>query len=264
MALSCTAARHPLDTVPNSTAHGAQVISLVPFGSLYVRKLDGKDRPRAPYVNDLARALEWAAEHAHALRMHTVQLSAIDGLYEDGPDTYARLVPVEHRRFQRAVAALGERGVWVSAPSGNDARLPGMSAWPASEPGVVGVGCADKLGRPIKHRSGRTTLLMSCVDGHYTSNANVNVCGVVIAVRDALQHACGLRRTPVVPPSALLELLLQTARRSAADPISKRSYPIVDPRALFARIGNATRADPLCHMARAAARVEGGGATISS
>lgn len=261
----------------SSCACGVQIVSLNALDSLYIkRKGGGAHRTRGSYVRALGAALHWVARHALRLNILTVQLSAIDGLYEDGSQEYAKAAPDELAMMQSALLALDALGVWVSAPSGNDRYLLERSAWPASESKVVGVGCAirnvsgvdhggarerlDVDGRtsvegrsnagciPVLHRS-RATQLLIPVSGRksaYTSACNVHACSLAVAIRDAVSTLCAVP-SHSIKASLILALMRETAM-DCWDGLTQQTYPLVDAEALFQRIGrdNVSQSRKLC------------------
>ena len=69
-----------------------------------------------------AEALSWVVRYAHALNLWTAQLSAVDGVYEDGPEAYERAAPADAK--QPAKARVGP----IAAP-GDGAAEPAKAAW---------------------------------------------------------------------------------------------------------------------------------------
>lgn len=124
---------------PQPTGHGTAVGSLLvgeqgPFrgaargAQLYVADVYG-GRPAAGSATTIVRALAWAASKRPAV----VNISLV------GPDNGA---------LARAVAALGARGIAVTAAVGNDGPA-APHQYPASYPGVISVTGVDAQGRAL-------------------------------------------------------------------------------------------------------------------
>lgn len=238
----------------NSTAHGVQVISVpMAMSGLYCRDRGHVPKPRQPYINGIARALEWTAMEASMLRITTVQLSGIDGFHDDGPEEWKRLQPVEYARFAVSTLALYRLGVWVSAPTGNDIDddKPHQGfdkvAWPASDPNIIAVGCAwfHKSGSKVVlraglHRSQRVDILiMSHQDTSFTSYCNGMACATAAVVKSVLHNRCAVSQQDV-PADFVLALMQETARL-VPEPFAGgpgAHLPVLDPPALYARLNS--------------------------
>jgi len=162
----------------NSRTPKAKVVVIRFYKVLYVNSL----KDIAPYLLGLKLSLEWIEKHAVARNITTVQISILDGLYDNAlySDHLNALKDVT-----TALARLRQRfpGMWISAPTGNF-REYGEIFWPARDPLVTAVGCA-RNGKPILHRSKKVALLMR---GGATSVCNAYACALSMLVREDLSR----------------------------------------------------------------------------
>ena len=239
----------------NSTAHGVQVISVpMSMSGIYCRDRGHAPKPRQPYINALTRALEWTATAASDARITTVQLSGIDGFFEDGPQEWKKLQPMEYARFSISTIALYRLGVWVSAPTGNDIDDDkphhgfDKVAWPASDPNVIAVGCAWFQKQPHSglfelragmHRSHRVDILIQAhMDTTFTSYCNGMACAIAVVVKSILHAKCAVPQQDV-PADLVLALMQETARLVPERFAGPGAHlPVLDPQALYARLNS--------------------------
>lgn len=216
----------------NSVAHGVQIVSMRFARTLYL-----SNTPKAQYVASLARALEWVATHASKLAITTVQVSALDGRYDNGPKAYEEAVPYELRRLRQALRQLREQGVWVSAPTGNIENNRSIN-WPASEPLITAVGCANATsGQPMLARSSLVDVLMpTLLTKPVTSACNTQACSLAVALRQLIRERCGGNG----PSDArtVLELMRAAASNVSDAKRPEQTYHVVRPVSTFARVAS--------------------------
>jgi hypothetical protein len=254
----------------NMTAAGVSLVSLKFASDLCLtRRKDqgGGVREREPYLAGLVRSLRWVVAHHRRVNVTAVQISAYDGLYEDGPHEWAAQQPELYAAFTAAASALRRDGVWVSAPTGNNAEDVQETpidriSWPASDPNVFAIGCASETsgvvanwtrelgayfstrldaarGYPITpegetHRSlakGENGVLLLPSPMPWSSTCNAIACAVSVALRSILATRCKLNPLDVAP-EAIFRLMTQTSVPSW-DPATVGWVPVVHPRALY-------------------------------
>lgn len=123
----------------------------------------------------MAAALRWVAENHQRYHITAVNLSPLDDERHQQP------VPTA---IDEPLAALRQRGIWVSAPCGNHHYTDGIS-WPACQPLCFGIG-ATAPGRHEAHldRFANTDLLVAA---EATSSANAYAAASAQILREAIE-----------------------------------------------------------------------------
>jgi len=133
-----------------------------------------KGRDEAP---TMARALWWVVERAEALNITAVNLSPLDDEPHQEP------VPTA---IDEPLAALRERGIWVSAPCGNNQYTDGIS-WPACQPHCFGIGATVPGKREVHlDRFSKTDLLVAAAA---TSSSNAYAAAGAMILREAIEKS---------------------------------------------------------------------------
>eukprot|EP00747_Dinoflagellata_sp_TGD_P164968 gnl/TRDRNA2_/TRDRNA2_185654_c0_seq1.p1 gnl/TRDRNA2_/TRDRNA2_185654_c0~~gnl/TRDRNA2_/TRDRNA2_185654_c0_seq1.p1 ORF type:complete len:422 (+),score=26.29 gnl/TRDRNA2_/TRDRNA2_185654_c0_seq1:52-1317(+) len=191
----------PVGATPEAIAPKARSIVLRFAPELYICNMTTEGNVtmyNQSYIQDwvrgLALSLEWILENAAFHNITTVQLSALDGLENDGPSYYIENYPELYGRISESLSRLHRMGLWVSAPAGNSGSVFGKILWPASDPQVTAIGCSCD-GAPSQHRSQKVALLMpisgqACV----TSRCNIYAAALSMLVRESLMQQCGMKQ----------------------------------------------------------------------
>ena len=255
-----------------SIAPGVGIVSLIFADNLCVKvkNVSRELRPRGAYIAGLVRSLRWVLAQHRTLRISAVQISAYDGLYEDGPATWRRLEPEAYHDFAVAAERLLAAGLWLSAPTGNDAPdAIDRASWPASDPLIAAVGCADPTGaadtnwtlvagnffRPVwssqlnrwvnsieSHRSrNASSVLFFASPMPFASTCNAIACATAVAARRLVARRCSVDIMDV-SGARLHELMRRTALH-VWDSVTRGPLPLVQPQALYAYIDHATMRD---------------------
>ena len=122
--------------------------SVLPLGCTWRR---GAAAPRhcCSTSTFLVLALQSVLRHRKVLRITTVQISAVHGIFK-GAEYWEAAAPAKFARFRNLTQQLARANVWVSAPTGNAYGADDVTriGWPASNAGVIAVGCATSSGAP--------------------------------------------------------------------------------------------------------------------
>lgn len=175
----------------------------------------------------LAAGLHWVLENHRKYRITTVNLAPVDDQAHDAP------VATE---IDAPLAALRERGIWVSAPTGNHGFTTGIS-WPACQPHCFAIG-AVRRGKDEVYldRHAKVDLV---VPAAATSSSNAIACGAAILLREAIETTgYDWKADGRNLPEAMLAILQKTGK-PVEDRATGRSYRRLDLRAavdhVFAR-----------------------------
>jgi len=123
----------------------------------------------------MAAALQWVLDNHERYNITTVNLSPLDDERHNEPVS----TPIDEK-----LIALRERGIWISAPCGNNYYTDGIS-WPASQPCCFGIG-ATVPGKHEAHldRFSNTDLL---VTAQATSSSNAYAAACAMILREAIE-----------------------------------------------------------------------------
>lgn len=164
----------------------------------------------------LAAGLQWILDNHAKYHITTVNLAPVDDQAHDSP------VATE---IDAKLAQLRERGIWVSAPTGNHNFTNGIS-WPACQPNCFAIG-AVRRGKDEVYldRHAKVDLV---VPAAATSSSNAIACGSVIVLREAIDKSgYNWKADGRNLPEAMLAILQMTGKE-VDDPATKRSYRRLD------------------------------------
>jgi len=167
----------------------------------------------------LAAGLQWIAENHQKYRITAVNLAPVDDQAHEKP------VPTE---IDAQLAALREKGIWVSAPAGNHNYTTGIS-WPACQPNCFAIG-AVRRGKDEVYLD-RHAKIDLVVPAAATSSSNAIACGAALILREGIEKAGydwkGDGRTL---PDAMLAIFQKTGK-TVDDPATKLTFRRLDLRA---------------------------------
>lgn len=169
----------------------------------------------------LAAGLQWVLDNHKKYRITTVNLAPVDDKAHDKP------VATE---IDAKLAELRERGIWVSAPTGNHNFTTGIS-WPSCQPNCFAIGAVRSgkdevyLDREV---NGKVDLV---VPAAATSSSNAIACGAAMVLREAIEKVgYDWKADGRNLPEAMLAIMKKTGK-TVEDPGTKRSYQRLDLRA---------------------------------
>ena len=234
--------RLPPEAIFSPLAEDVEIISIIFRKQLYLRR---GDRYRAynwvnltearSYLRSLGRALTFVADRPEEIC--AVQLSAVDGV--GVPWTwYQDSFPEDYGRWRTQLRRLRAKGVWVSAPSGNQ-RVSNQSAlynWPASDPDVIAIGCYDNITQtPAKQRGPYLDLLVRTLDTDpFTSYCNILAVSTSVLIRDKCKTTCKRQQFDLSHCSADFALfLMQHTADTVSDPDSHQRFYVLTPHRLY-------------------------------
>lgn len=164
----------------------------------------------------LAAGLQWIIDHHDKYRITTVNLAPVDDQAHDQP------VATE---IDDKLAELRKRGVWVSAPTGNQGFTNGIS-WPSCQPNCFAIGAVSP-GKDVitQDRHEKVDLL---VPAAATSSSNAIACGAAILLREAIDNTgYDWKLDGKNLPEAML-VIMQKTGKPVEDAATKRSYRRLD------------------------------------
>jgi hypothetical protein len=164
----------------------------------------------------LAAGLQWIMDNHEKYHITTVNLAPVDDQAHDRP------VATE---IDAKLALLRERGIWVSAPTGNHNFTNGIS-WPACQPNCFAIG-AVRRGKDEVYldRHAKVDLV---VPAAATSSSNAIACGAAIVLREAIEKSgYNWKADGRNLPEAMLAIMQKTGNE-VEDGGTKRSYRRLD------------------------------------
>lgn len=240
----------------NMSAHGTSMVSVRFATRLYVAEGGSSPTPLLldQYISGLVLALQSVLRHRKVLRITTVQISAVDGIFK-GAEYWEAAAPAKFARFRNLTQQLARANVWVSAPTGNAYGADDVTriGWPASNAGVIAVGCATSSGapdgnfsaeiggvlakmhvRPRRSPHAPNQLLTTSLQP-FTSQCNAILCATSMVARELLARRCGVNPA-AVPIAALRRAMIASARRVADREIGSEHMLVVDDGSLYERL----------------------------
>lgn len=240
----------------NMSAHGSSIVSVRFSSQLYVSETGAK--PSAVqmqrYLAGLVRSLDAVLRLREELHITTVQISAVDGLF-NGTTAWRVAAPDLLARFTELAGELAAANVWVSAPTGNahDESSVSRIGWPARNRHVLAIGCANISGapdadytadlggvmrklfvRPRREPNAPNQLLIMAPQP-FTSQCNAIACATAMVARELLAKRCDLALAAV--PVALLQHAMRASARPAHDSkTGAAKLLVVDDTALYLHV----------------------------